>query len=491
MKPSSESGSAFRVAVVGGGISGLSAAHRLLELSEETGRPIEVTLFERQEHLGGVVGTERVEGYLLERGGDMFVTDKPWAVGLAERLGLGSRIIGTESRYRRSLVVHEGRPTAVPPGFMLMAPARAGSMLRTPILSWAGKLRMGLDLVLPRGSADDETVADFVTRRFGRQVLDRLVQPLVGGIYTADPEKLSLRATLPRFLEMEAEHRSLYLGARARERSSARQPATAQSDSGARYGMFVSFEDGMAELMNALEHKLREGARVKTATDVLRVSRDAEEKWCLHYRDENEEVEERFDGLILAVPTYAAASLLGPLTPQLSSQLGAIEYASSIVVASGHRLKDIDHPLQAFGMVVPIVEKRGVLAVSFSSRKFPGRAPEGGVLLRSFVGGALQPELCELDDAAIEQLVADELRALLGVQGTPDFVRIMRYHRAMPQYHLGHVERVTAIERRLDTHRGLALAGNAYRGVGIPDCIHSGECGAERIARYIRLTPTV
>ncbi len=487
MSPSSESGSAFRVGVVGGGISGLSAAHRLLELGEETARPIEVTLFERQQRLGGMVGTERVEGYLLERGGDMFVTDKPWAVELAERLELGSRIIGTEARYRRSLVVHEGRPTSVPPGFMLMAPARIGSMLRTPILSWGGKLRMGLDLVLPRGSADDETVADFVTRRFGRQVLDRLVQPLVGGIYTADPEKLSLRATLPRFLEMEAEHRSLYLGARARARTAARQPATAQSDSGARYGMFVSFEDGMAELMNALEHKLREGARVKTATDVLRLSRGAEEDWCLHYRaeDEGEEVEERFDALILAVPTYAAAALLGELTPQLSSQLGAIEYASSIVVASGHRLEDIEHPLQAFGMVVPIVEKRGVLAVSFSSRKFPGRAPEGRVLLRSFVGGALQPQLCELDDAAVEQLVTDELRALLGVRGPPDFMRIMRYHRAMPQYHLGHLERVTAIEKRVETHRGLALAGNAYRGVGIPDCIHSGECGAERIARYI------
>jgi oxygen-dependent protoporphyrinogen oxidase len=282
------------------------------------------------------------------------------------------------------------------------------------------------------------------------------------------------------------------LAARARGLAAAAGTAANNSESGARYGMFVSFENGIGELVAALEKRLREAAAVHTETTVTRLVRDegGETKqaggWLLSHAHATggEETTQMCDAVVLALPSYAAADLLDASTAALASDLRAISYASSVVVVSGHRLADIAHPLQAFGMVVPAIENRQVLAVSFSSRKFDGRAPDGEVLLRTFIGGALQPELCALDDAGIEQLVKTELGELLGVGGKPVFMRILRYPRAMPQYHLGHLDRVAAIEARIDSLPGLALAGNAYRGVGIPDCVHSGECAAERVVGY-------
>lgn len=465
-----------RLVVLGGGVTGLAAAHRALELAREQRVALEVELLEASPRLGGAIWTDRVDAYpVVEGGPDMFITDKPWALALAERLGLGDKLLSTNTMNRRSLVLRDGLPVEVPEGFTLMAPTKVVPMVKTPLLSWAGKARMAADLVLPRRADDpkeDESIASFVRRRFGQEVLDRLVQPLVGGIYTGDPERLSLRATLPRFLEMEREHRSVALAGLKKGR------AESSGISGARYGLFVSPKGGMGTFITRLVERVKAGAKVRLSTSAERLEVLAEGH-RIHLAS-GEAIDA--DAVIVALPAFAAAGLLEGASRRLADELVGISYASTAVVVSGHALADVKHALDAFGLVIPHVERRKILAVSFASRKLADRAPHGSVQLRTFVGGAMQPELYELSDARIEGIVLDELHAILGVDGTPDFVRVMRHHRAMPQYLVGHLERVARIEEATRALPGLALAGSAYRGVGVPDCVRSAELAAEAVA---------
>jgi oxygen-dependent protoporphyrinogen oxidase len=459
----------MRVAVLGGGIAGLSAAHRLVELAPRT---VDVVLVEKQARLGGALHTVARDGYLIETGADMFITDKPWAVALSERLGLAARLVGTDDRFRRSLVLSRGRPVPVPEGFVLMAPTRIGPILKTPLLSPLAKLRMAAEvLVARRTEAGEESLASFVRRRFGAEVLDRIVQPLVAGIYTADAERLSMHAALPRFVEMERKAGSLVL-ASLRERG-----ARPEGASGARYGLFVAPAGGLRELVTALERALTQaGVHIRCGVACTRIE-PARAGYRLSLGEETLEC----DALVVALPAWAATPLFERAAPDVAAALARIRHASTAVVVSGHRLADIAHPLDAFGLVVPAVERRRVIAVSFASRKFPGRAPEGRVLLRTFVGGALQEELLRREDDDVADLVREELRDLLGVRGA-DFFEVVRHERAMPQYEVGHLGIVAAIERSLAAHPRLALAGNAFEGVGIPDCVRSGERAAERLA---------
>ncbi len=475
----------WRVAVVGGGVSGLAAAHRLMELTAASGRTCELTLFEAGPRVGGVMRTRRIGDYLVETGADSFITNKPWAVDLCRRLGLEDQLIPTDNRFRRSLVLRKGKPVPVPEGFMLLSPSKVWPVLTSPIFSPWGKLRLGMEYFLPRGRGDsDESLADFVRRRFGREALERIVQPLVGGIYTSDPEKLSLLATMPRFLDMEREFGSVIRGSR---RQPTLQTPSETADSGARYGLFATLNDGVSQLIQSLEHAVGQAATIQLNTAVNSIRRIAN-RGVYELRFESEPDVE-VDAVVIALPTHRAADILAELdTPQsersepstttdnpLCALLRQIEYASSAIVVSGYKLSQISHPLDAFGLVVPAIENHKVLAVSFSSRKFPGRAPDGHVLLRTFVGGAMQPELLDGSDAEILGIVEAELSDMLGVTGDADFSEVIRYQRAMPQYHIGHLERVEQIERQTAAYPGLALAGNAYRGVGIPDCIHSAE----------------
>lgn len=467
-----------RIAVVGGGISGLSAAHRLLELADQTGRPIEVTLFEAAGRMGGVFGTQRIDGYTIETGADSFITNKPWGIDLCRRLGLGDQLISTDDEHRRSLILHEGRPVPTPEGFELLVPRSLRSLLASPFLSRDGKLRVAAEaFVPPRTDEADESLAAFVRRRFGNELLERIVQPLVGGIYTSDPEKLSLHATLPRFVEMEREHGSL-LRAVWHQRRRASQNAPDYIPSGARYGLFVSLRDGLSTLLDALVERLQQRCTLHLRTPIASVSPHPTGSYTLQARGA---APQTFDRLILALPAWGASELVAPWDGDLSARLGEIEYASSAIVVTGHHLQDVAHPLDAFGLVIPHIERRKILAVSFLSRKFPTRAPQGDVILRTFVGGAMQPELLQRDDESLVRLVREELRELLGVRGEPTLSVVARYERGMPQYHVGHEQRVAAIEQAVAAHPGLALAGNAYHGVGLPDAIHSGEQAAERI----------
>jgi oxygen-dependent protoporphyrinogen oxidase len=465
-----------RVAVIGGGISGLAAAYRCVELADESQQPLQMTMFEAGDRVGGVFGTSHIDDYLVERGADMFITNKPWALDLCRRLGVDDQLIPTDETFRRSLVLRNGRPVPVPEGFMLLSPAKVWPILSSSLFSPWGKLRMGLEYIIPRRADNgDESLASFVRRRFGREALDRLVQPLVGGIYTSDPEKLSLRATMPRFLEMEKTHRSLI---RASKRQASKQAAAEQQGSGARYGLFVAPKGGMTVILDELERRVKERAEIRLDTNIRRIDPVETGGWSLTLDDGSNE---QFDRVVIAIRSHQVAELIGGFDNQLAECLRKIPYASSAIVVSGHRLADISNPLDAFGLVIPHAEKRKILAVSYASRKLAGRAPDGHVLLRTFVGGAMQPELLEQSDEEILRMVRDELNDILGVGGDPDFSVVVRYQNAMPQYHVGHLELVEQIESRTETHLGLALAGNAYRGVGIPDCIHSGEQAAERV----------
>ncbi|WP_406696038.1 protoporphyrinogen oxidase [Singulisphaera sp. Ch08] len=467
-----------RVVVIGGGLSGLAAAHRIVDRAKQARKAVEVVLLEAKDRIGGAIWTNRGDGFTLEGGADSFITNKPWGVDLCRELGLEDQLIGPDPQHRRSFVVRQGRLVPVPEGFVLMAPNRLGPILTTPILSVRGKLRMLMDLILPRRDRDeqgDESLGSFVKRRLGREALERLVQPLVGGIYTADPNELSLRATLPQFLAMENDHRSLILGA-LRQAKAAR--SAERFASGARYGLFVTLPEGMDTLPRTLAAALPDGT-IRTSTPVRRIHRpDAVSPWRVELLSG---LPIEASAVVLATEAHASARLVDGFDSDLALQLRSIPYASSVIVNVAYRRDQIAHPLDGFGAVVPAIEGRSILAVSFLSVKFPGRAPAGKVLLRVFVGGATQPDLYECDDKRIGQIVRQELGDLLGTFGDPLFMQVGRHPRAMPQYTLGHIDRVAAIRERLTRHPRLIMTGNAFDGVGIPDCIRGARAAADSV----------
>ncbi|HEX5708660.1 MAG TPA: protoporphyrinogen oxidase [Pyrinomonadaceae bacterium] len=474
---------ARKLVVIGGGLSGLSAAYRIVE-RQDSRRPVELILLEASARTGGIVRTKRREGFLLEAGPDAFIREKPAALKLAERLGLGARLIETNAAHRRSFVARGARLHPTPEGFQLIAPTRLRPFLNSQIFSWAGKARVALDLLLPRRRRrdgeddDDESLASFVRRRLGREALERMAQPMVGGIYTADPELLSLRATMPRFLEMERERRSLILALRARAHSENGRGDDSRLASGARYNLFLSFDEGMQVLTDALAARLpRDTVRLGTRAENLKFDAAAR-RWEV---ETNAGERLSADGVVIALPAYAAAGLVRATDATLATELDSIAYASSATINLAYRREDIAHRLDGFGFVVPFVERRTLLACTFASVKFAGRAPEGHALLRAFVGGALQPDKLALDDDEMTAAVRRDLRELLGLNRTPLFAMVKRWPRSMPQYTVGHLACLARIRERLAAHASLRLAGNAYDGTGVPDCVRSGEEAADHL----------
>ena len=461
----------LKLVVVGGGITGLAAAHRAVEVARERSTELELTLVEARDRLGGTIATEQAGGFLVESGPDSFLSEKPWALALCRRLGVEHRLVRTDDRFRKVFVWRAGRLHALPDGFQLLAPTKLGPFVRSGLFSWSGKLRIALDLVMPRGTSDDESLGAFVRRRLGREALERVAQPLVAGIYTADPDDLSLTATMPRFSELERRERSIILGL---WRASRRAPQTGTS--GARWSLFVTFQNGMEEMVSSIASRLPRGAvLLKHRVDgIERSGRGWKVVGGLGPALEA-------DHVIVAAESYTASRLLRYVDPALATLLGEIPYASSATVSFGYRRAEVPHALDGFGIVVPRTERRSVFACTFSSVKYPGRAPEGHVLLRCFVGGALNEGILESDDSALIAGARSELRELLGITGEPVLSRVARWTKAMPQYHVGHAGRVETIERCGAAFPGLHLAGGAYRGVGIADCVRSGEAAAEQV----------
>lgn len=457
-----------RIAVIGGGISGLAAAHRIVELEPDA----EVKLFEAGDRVGGVLDTVYRDGFVVERAGDMLTTKDPWALDLCRRVGIEDQLINTNEQHRRAFIVHRGRLEPVPEGFTLMSPARIWPVLKTRLLSWSGKLRLARErYIRPRVDDSDESLEAFAVRRLGREVYERLVQPLIGGIYTADPTKLSMQAAMPEFVAMEREFGSLTRGVQEKVAKQQRE------GTGARYGMFVAPCNGMSSLINAIVARLPSDC-VQLNSRVQNVTRVGDH-WKVLVEGQDDPLE--FDALIIATPAQHAAGLLHQSQPTLANELAKISYASVAIPLLSYRRDQIDHPLDGFGVVAPFVEKRQVLSVSFASIKFPGRAPDDCVLFRVFIGGACQADLVDLPDDKLFEIAEQELRELLGVRGEPQLRELVRWRKAMPQYHLGHLDRVGRIETLVSDLPNFELAGNAYRGVGIPFCIRSGETAAEAI----------
>ncbi len=471
-----------RVVVIGGGITGLAAAHRLTELSARRENAFEILLLESAGRVGGIIHTHRRDGFLLEGGPDSFISEKPAAVELARRINLDEHLVHTEAINRRSFVVRDGRLCSVPQGFQLLAPSRLRPFLASEIFSWTGKARIALDLVLPRRKSDceDESLAEFVRRRFGQEALERIAQPMVGGIYTADPEHLSLRATMPRFLEMERRERSLILAMRRAHRKA--QANETNGTSGARYSLFLSFNEGMETLIRALAARLpRESIRLHTKVHALLryPSSDGEATGWKVITEAGETIEA--DAVCVALPAHAAAHLLRDADERLTTNLNSIPHASTATVNLAFRRADVPHALDGFGFVTPAIERLLTLACTFSSVKFARRAPQDHVLLRAFVGGALQPEMFRLDEEEMIEAVRADLRLLLHIEQPPLFSVVEKWADSMPQYTLGHIERIAALRALLNAYPSLALAGNYLDGAGIPDCIRSGETAAEAL----------
>jgi len=463
--------------VIGAGIAGLTTAYRLRKLGEERGLSIDLEVLESAPRAGGTIETVIRDGLVMERGADSIVTEKPHAVELCHEIGLGERILPTSRDHAGSLVYRDSRLLPVPDGLHLMAPSRLLPFLASPLLSWPGRLRVALEPFVRRRLDDaDESLADFVRRRLGSEALVRLAQPMVGGIYTADPEKLSLLATMPRFIEHERRFGSVIRGMAAQRR--AREGGVGGAR-GPRYDLFVALCDGLEELPRKLVSLLPAGS-LRLRSPVTRLIAKPQ-GWSVTTEAETLDA----DAVCIATPAYAAASMLHDLAPKLAGELAAIEHASSATVNLVYRREDVGDPVRAFGFVVPAIERLPLIACTYSSRKYAGRSPEDRFLLRAFVGGALFPEHLDQADDAIVDSVHACLARMLRIRARPLEAMVSRYPHSMPQYHVGHLARIDRIETALAAFPTLALAGNAYHGTGIPDCIASGDAAAERLVRAL------
>lgn len=466
------------VAIIGGGIAGLSAAWYIQQKAQEQGAPIRYALLESAPHWGGKIVTEEVpvEGhspFVVEGGPDSFITQKPWALQLARELGLQEELLSTNDEQRQVFVLKKGKPTPLPDGVMLIVPTRFAPFVFSPLISPLGKLRMGMELFVPaKQDNEDETLAQFIRRRLGAEALDRIAEPLMSGIYNAEAERQSLLATFPRFRELEQKHGSLTKGMLAARKARGAQPAATNGQP--RLSTFVSFRRGMGQLVDALQTKLTGDCRLDAA--VQRIERRAESGYRLHFAD-GEQIDAQ--QVILTIPAYHAATLLRPIAPEAAEKLDGIRYVSTGTMSLGFQGDTFSHPLNGFGVVIPRSEERRINAITWSSTKFPQRAPENHVLLRVFFGGSRTPEMMAEGDDELLAAVRAELQEIMGITTPPLFHRICRWHDANPQYDVGHLERVAAIEAALPA--GIHVTGSPYRGIGIPDCVHQAEQTAARV----------
>ncbi len=464
-----------RIAIIGGGISGLSAAF-YLEQHRQHGAPLEYVLFERSSRLGGSLMTERADGCLIEAGPDSFLTEKPWAADLCRELGIAGQLIGSNDADRKTYILVKGRLVPIPDGLMFMVPTKILPVVFSPLFSLSTKVRMAQEWFHPpRSAGADETVKGLVERHYGPEMVDRLADPLLSGVYGGEASGLSVRAVLPRFAEMEAKHGSLGRGMLAARKHMAGSKTPPRP-------LFTSLKDGMQQLVDAILARLPgEVLRTETAVRELRCElprtgapAPQAPSWLVAT---DKSGGERFDSVILATPAPVAGALLASVQPQMAAELSAIAYSSSITVTLGYQRAGLRLP-PGFGFLVPRSEGKRMLACTFVHNKFPHRAPNDRALVRCFLGGARDEEILGWSEQQIEAVVRKELREILWLTTQPLFCRTYKWKGAMAQYGVGHLERLEKIESLRQQLPGLALAGNGYRGIGVPDCIRSGKGAA-------------
>ena len=473
--------------------------------------PFDWVLFERADYLGGKVRTERTDGFVIEGGPDSFIVEKPWPMELARAVGVYDRLLDSNEDIRKSYVFSGGRLHELPEGLILMVPTRLVPFALSSLISWRGKLRMGLDLLLPRGpGGEDESLGAFVRRRLGREALAKVAEPIVAGIHAGDPEQMSVQATFPMFLDMERRYRSLIAGMIRRRRARARAAADLHASAPRRpRSYFLSFRTGLADLVDAVvadlpADRLRTGLAVAALSvepagvsgacgapapgaDCADGARGAAGGDHPRYRLRLSNGTERVvDAVVLAGPAFAAAELLQEIDPAAAADLASIAYVSTATVSLAYRRADVAQPLHGFGFVVPRAEERGIMAGTFSSLKFSGRAPADGVLVRAFVGRAGREDTAGLPDDELVKLVRGELASIVGLRADPLFTRIFRWPRGMPQYRVGHRRLIDTIETAVAGRPGIEIAGGYLHGIGIGDCIREGAAAADRVAAHVR-----
>lgn len=462
-----------RVAIVGGGVSGMSAAY-YLEKARRAGAQIEWQLFEQSPRLGGIVGTEHVSGCVVETGADSFVSEKPWAFELCRELGLEDQLIGSNDASRKTSVLVGGKLFPSPEGLQFIVPTSLPEIESSPLFSEQTKRMVGDEVKLaPRNSKGDESVAAFVARHFGQEFVDRLAEPMLAGVYGGRASDLSVRTILPRFVQMEEEQGSLIRALQSKTKLTGRQPN--------QRSIFTSLKNGMQQLLDALCARLDPGRlHMQCAVSAVTGPGKHGSKWKVSAATLSEE----FDALVLAVPAPVVARLLQRDCRELSKELGQIAYSSSLIVSLGFPQEEVSKQqvcLEGFGFLVPATEKRRLLACTFVGNKFNHRVPRDLVLLRGFIGGTRDEAALALSDSEAIALVRQELADILGIRSQPVFARVFRWPRSMPQYAVGHLNRIARIEQLRKSVPGLYLIGNAYRGVGVPDCIREGRDAAEEI----------
>jgi oxygen-dependent protoporphyrinogen oxidase len=464
-----------RIAIIGGGISGLSAAFTL-EQRRRAGVPLKYVLYESSSHLGGVISTEYVDECVVEAGPDSFLTEKPWAADLCRELGLGDQLVGSNDIERKTYILLKGRLVPIPDGLMFMVPAKIWPAVFSSLFSPTTKLRILHEwFYRPRTPGEDESVAEFVERHYGAELVDRLADPLLSGVYGGDASQLSVRAVLPRFAQVEASCGSL-----GRAMVTARRKM-AGSPNGAPRPLFTSLKNGMQQMVDALVAFLSPTSiHVGAQVPHLRSEGSA---WVVSTSG----AQELFDAVLVATPAHAAGTLLQSASPGLAKELRDIPYSSSVTLTMGY-----DHSVRSslpagFGFLVPRTEGKRLVAATFVHNKFPHRAPADRALLRCFLGGSRDEEILHLPEGEIIRIAQNELREIFGLDAEPLFARTYKWRAAMAQYTVGHLERLERIERLRKQIPGLALAGNAYRGIGVPDCMHSGIHAAEELFSSLEL----
>ena len=459
------------VAIIGGGITGLTAAWELQKAG------VEYVLLEASDRWGGKIRTETVAGdsdqpFVIETGPDSVLAQKPWALQLALALGLEDRLLGTNDDRRKTYVLNRGRLTPLPDGVMLIVPTKFMPFVTTRLISWPGKLRMGLELLVPaKRDGEDESLADFIRRRLGSEALDKLAEPLLSGIYNTEAERQSLLATFPRFRDTEEKYGSITRGMIAAAKQRASAPPS-------KYSTFMSFKGGMGELVDGLLVKLDGDLRLNTPVRSIEANPDG--TYSLLLGGDSRLVAHN---VILTAPAHTASHLLAGIAPDASKLLGEIRYVSTGTMALAYRREDVPHPLDGFGVVIPRSEGRPINALTWVSTKFDHRAPDDHVLIRVFFGGSRSPESFELADDDLLAMVRAQLHDLLGIEAEPVFTRVYRWDEANPQYDVGHLEKINTIEAALPA--GVVVTGSAYRGIGVPDCVHQAQMTAAKVIEMV------
>ncbi len=477
-----------KIIIIGSGVAGLGAAYKVRRAAD-AGHDVEFRLYEKADVIGGKIATEYVDvdgsEFIVDGGPDCFLTEKPAIHRIAKLLGIFDDELPTDDSRKKTLILSRGRLYEMPDGVMMFAPTKFVPFATTGLFSWPGKFRMAMDLFIPpktvpEGELNDETLESFVVRRMGRECLDRLAEPLVGGVHASDPAVMSLAATFPRLLEMEQNYGSLMRGfLNARKKVEEMRKKYPPKPGAKPRTFFTSFTRGMRVLPEGMADAAgRE--HITTGKGVHKIERTDDGAWRVTFEDGSSDTG---DAVIVATESWAAEKLVRGVDNDITVALSGIPSSSSATVSMAFEEEGFGVDTNAFGVLCPLVENRALMAATFSSTKWPGRAPAGKVLMRGFVGGPHNQAIMEKSDEELAGIVLEELRGIIGVpkDAKPLFQRVFRWHLGMPQYTMGHLDRVETIEERCAAIPGLALAGGGYRGVGLPNCIEGGERGVTKV----------